>query len=150
MLFNSLLLSSLLLFPAWVAAIPRQYDVSNGTQSCEDLLPDASAFPDTTSSGKFMFFIRVQVIEGKQAELEDVISNIDNFVKSGAEPDTLTHRSVRELGQDGNPTGFYTVIEEFTDKEAFITHLLSPAGCRLLREGPSLIASQNLTLVDEF
>ncbi|KAF5345757.1 hypothetical protein D9758_011898 [Tetrapyrgos nigripes] len=144
--FNSLLLTALLLVPTLAASVARRED----PQGCADLLPDFSALPNTTSSGKFMILVNIQAVEGGEARLEEVLENIQAFVATGAEPDTLTYRPTRVVDDNGNPTGAYVSIEEYTDKSALVAHLRSPAGCQFLRESPTLIASQTITVVDEF
>ncbi|KAF5361196.1 hypothetical protein D9758_009024 [Tetrapyrgos nigripes] len=112
MLFPSALLSSLLLIPTWMtASVARQ---AEDPQACEDLLPDFSAIPNKTSSGHLMILGTVQVVEGKEARWEEIISNIKAYVETGVEPSTLTYRATRIVDQNGNPTGNYTNIEEYT------------------------------------
>ncbi|KAF5346293.1 hypothetical protein D9758_011520 [Tetrapyrgos nigripes] len=145
-MFNSLLLTALVLVPTWAASMARGDD----PQGCADLLPDFSALPNKTSSGKFMILFNSQAVEGGEARLEELVKNIQAFVATGAEPDTLTYRPVRVVDNNGNPTGAYVNIEEYTDKSALVSHLQSAAGCQFLRESPPLIASQTFTVVDEY
>ncbi|KAF5332067.1 hypothetical protein D9758_016247 [Tetrapyrgos nigripes] len=144
--FSSLLLTALLLVPTWASSVAR----GDYSQRCADLLPDLSALPNKTSSGKFMIIVNVQAVEGGEARLEELVENIQSFVATGAEPDTLTYRPVRVVDSNGNPTGAYVNIEEYTAKSALVSHFQSAAGCDFLRESPALIASQTITLVDEY
>ncbi|KAK7457894.1 hypothetical protein VKT23_010241 [Stygiomarasmius scandens] len=149
MLVNNLLLllSSLLFLQFSTAA-----SVARGTedsQPCPDP-PDFSNIPDKTSSGKLMVLGRVQVVEGKEARWEQIISDIKAFVETGAEPGTLTYRATRVVDENANPTGEYVNIEEYTSKEALLEHLRSPPACQFLRESSELLVSQVLEVVDEF
>ncbi|KAJ8087666.1 hypothetical protein PM082_006501 [Marasmius tenuissimus] len=96
--------------------------------------------------GKFILVVDVTPVEGKEDELQKVISDLrESSNDPKREPRTLTFRVAKGLGKE---KGKFKVIEEFPDLEAWQFHQATEIYQRMKDCG--FIAGVSLSFYEEF